>query len=299
MEVVPWKVSLHGGHSGAFCDHARGTLEQVLETAEAQGFATYGVSEHAPRYEARFLYPEERALGWDVPRLLDMFEAYSVECARLQRIFEGRLIVLRGFEAEVVPAASWIDRMKALRRDHAFDFVVGSVHHVGELQIDGLRPWFEEAIAAHGGLEPLAMAYYDQLGAMIEALEPDVVGHFDLIRKLAGSYGSVNTPRVRERALVALEAAGKYSCILDLNTAGYRKGLDSPYPEPWLVEAAREAGVPFCFGDDSHGPDDVGRDLDRSREYLLGLGVDTITAITRRDGKVVREVVPLVAEVAP
>ena len=30
MEVVPWKVSLHGGHSGAFCDHARGTLEQVL-----------------------------------------------------------------------------------------------------------------------------------------------------------------------------------------------------------------------------------------------------------------------------
>lgn len=296
MSIIPWKVSLHGGHSGEFCDHARGTLEQVLEAAVAQGFATFGVSEHAPRYEDRFLYPEERALGWDVPRLLEMFEAYCAECARLQQAFEGRLTVLRGFEAEVVPSGSWLERMQALRRAHGFDFVVGSVHHVGDIQIDGTKAWFEEAMAAHGGLEGLAVAYYDQLGAMIEALQPDVVGHFDLIRKLAGPWGPVDTPAIREHALAALEVARAHDCILDLNTAGYRKGLESPYPAPWLVREAHARGVPFCFGDDSHGPDDVGRDMEPSRRYLLDLGVESITALTREGGQVVRKVIPLVWE---
>jgi len=61
--VAEWKASLHGGHSGEFCDHAGGTLREMVEAAVAFGYRTFGVSEHAPRYEPRFLYAEERALG--------------------------------------------------------------------------------------------------------------------------------------------------------------------------------------------------------------------------------------------
>jgi histidinol-phosphatase (PHP family) len=147
---------------------------------------------------------------------------------------------------------------------------------------------FDQAVQDHGGLEGLAVAYYRLLAEMVRGLAPEVVGHFDLIRKNAPSEEAVATPRIREAAAEAMEAVREAGAILDLNTAGYRKGLGRPYCAPWVIDLAREAGVEFCFGDDSHGPDDVGRDIDRAREYLLANGVEQVTALTRVDGRVVK-----------
>ena len=49
----------HHSHSGQFCRHATGTLEDVVLEAIQQGFEIYGLSEHVPRYRAGDLYPEE------------------------------------------------------------------------------------------------------------------------------------------------------------------------------------------------------------------------------------------------
>lgn len=49
----------HHSHSGQFCKHATGLLEDVIKEALNQGFETYGLTEHAPRYRAGDLYPEE------------------------------------------------------------------------------------------------------------------------------------------------------------------------------------------------------------------------------------------------
>lgn len=39
--------------------HAKGTLEQVVQSAIDRRFTTYGLSEHMPRYNPDQLYPEE------------------------------------------------------------------------------------------------------------------------------------------------------------------------------------------------------------------------------------------------
>jgi histidinol-phosphatase (PHP family) len=49
----------HHSHSGQFCKHATGLLEDVVKEALNQGFEIYGLTEHAPRYRAEDLYPEE------------------------------------------------------------------------------------------------------------------------------------------------------------------------------------------------------------------------------------------------
>ena len=51
-------------HSGQFCKHAVGLLEDVVKEASKQGFEIYGLTEHAPRYRARDLYPEEVMLSF-------------------------------------------------------------------------------------------------------------------------------------------------------------------------------------------------------------------------------------------
>ena len=100
--MADYHISLHGGHSGEFCDHAEGSLRDTLEAAVAFGFHTFGVSEHAPRDGAQFLYAEELEGGWDVARLWSTFDDYAVTVNRLAEEFADRLVVLRGFEAEVV-----------------------------------------------------------------------------------------------------------------------------------------------------------------------------------------------------
>lgn len=296
MLRYPWKVSLHGGHSGQFCEHAEGSLRATLDAAAAAGFAAYGVSEHAPRSEARFLYGSERSKGYTVARLEREFAAYAAESARLQREFRGRLAVLRGFESECVPTASYAEEMRALRRRHAFDYMVGSVHHVGEISIDETPELYRKAAAACGGLEPMLERYYGQVRDMIEALQPEVVAHLDLPRLHAHGAVGLPTPRVRRAAAGALAAARQAGCILDLNTAAWRKGLAAPYPAPWLARLAAEAGLPFCFGDDSHRPTDVGAGLERARRYLLSLDIQSVTALEPAERGVRRREIPLKPE---
>ena len=276
-----WKVSLHGGHSGEFCEHARGSLRETIEAAVAAGYRTFGVSEHAPRREERLLYASEREKGYDVERLKRDFDAYAAEVRRLAAEYAGRITVLCGFEAEVVPAAGYRDAMLELQRRHAFDYMVGSVHHVHEIPIDGTKEDFDAAVESCGGLEALCAAYYELVAEMIAALQPQVVGHLDLHRRNAPHTADLQTPEIRKAAGRALEAAREYGAILDLNTAGRRKRLGGPYPAPRLLRRAAEMGIPFCFGDDSHGPSEVGAGIDEARAYLLENGVTSVDVLVR------------------
>ena len=107
-DTVPWRISLHGGHSGQYCDHAVGTLAEVLEAACDKQFAVFGVTEHAPRTEP-FLYDEERQMGWDAAHLDRLFQQYVAELDAYVTAHNGPTHILRGFEAEVVPEAKYLD----------------------------------------------------------------------------------------------------------------------------------------------------------------------------------------------
>ena len=291
-----WKVSLHGGHSGEFCEHARGSLRETIEAAVAAGYRAFGVSEHAPRREERFLYDSEREKGYSAARLQRDFEAYAAEVRRLADEYAGRITILCGFETEVVPAAGYREAMLALRRRHAFDYMVGSAHHVHEIPIDAAQEDFAAAEEACGGLEALCAAYYEQVAEMAAALQPQVVGHLDLIRRHAPPSANLETPKIRRAADRALEAVRACGAMLDLNTAARRKGLGAPYPAPRLVRRAAGMGIPFCFGDDSHGPDEVGDGIDRARDYLLENGIRSVDVLARgAGGAVCRKTVSLEA----
>jgi len=293
MTTAPWKISLHGGHSGEFCDHATGSLREVLDAAIANGFTTYGVSEHVPRMGEQYLYENEIELGWTVEKIVADFERYGETIFPIAEEYADRLTVLRGFEIEVVPHDRYIELMTNYRERFKFDFMVGSVHYINDISIDGPPSDFERAMESCGGFESLAIHYYERIAEMVRALKPEVVGHLDLIRKNGHRYGPLDTPAIRDAAQDTLETIREYDAILDLNTAGWRKGLDSPYPEPWLVQRCADLGIPFCFGDDSHSPDTVGAGIEDARQYLLNNGVREIVGLNRTGDVVSRHEIPL------
>jgi len=51
----------HHSHSGQFCGHATGTLEEMVQTAVSKGMKVFALTEHMPR-EVEDFYPEEVAI---------------------------------------------------------------------------------------------------------------------------------------------------------------------------------------------------------------------------------------------
>ena len=308
-----WKVSLHGGHSGEYCDHAEGTLREMLDAAVAFGYHTFGVSEHAPRLGEQYLYDKELELGWTVGKIAEDFDRYIHALPALVEEYADRLTVLRGFEAEIVPPDSYAKIMRDYREmklpdgSPAFDYMVGSVHFINGYSIDGPRELFDKAVESCGGLVEFVVEYYRQVALMVETLEPEVVGHFDLFKLNVWKHENVETAfdlcdlfhysEIASAAHCALDTIRAHNCILDLNTAGWRKGLPHPYPWSHETFVANKMGIPFCFGDDSHRVEQVGYGIERAREYLLKYGINTITVLTKEEpianAPIVRRVIPL------
>jgi histidinol-phosphatase (PHP family) len=143
-----------------------------------------------------------------------------------------------------------------------------------------------------GGKEALERLYFEQVAEMVEQLRPEVVGHFDLIRKFEGagaSFGPETWRRI-ERALEVIRAVGS---VLEVNAAPVRRNLGPVYPLPPLLERACEMGIPVTLGDDSHGPADVGVGLDACLQAIQQAGYRRIHYLTGRGGKVHLESAPL------
>lgn len=288
--------SFHGGHSGEFCRHATGTLEEVVLAALAAGFTTYGLSEHGPRDREEDLFPDEEDLApADLHRI---FAAYTTEALRLRDAHAGQLEILVGFETEVLPPESWPARMRELRASlSACDYVIGSVHHVDGLCIDMSPEATERAREVCGGREALEVRYFELVAQVAQELRPEVLGHLDLIRKFDGSEPAFG-PRTWRAIDAALESARAAGCALDVNASPARRGLGPVYPLPEILSRAQRAGIPVTLGDDSYGPEQVGVGLQASLAAIASAGYREVHQLTRRDGDVQLVPIPL-SEVKP
>jgi histidinol-phosphatase (PHP family) len=249
--------SLHGGHSGEFCAHADGTLEELLAAAAASGCTVYGITEHAPRFGDWDLDDDERALklrGVDTERRWERLAGH--EFPRLRERFGDRPQLFLGIETDATDAELFAGRMRSLRDRYGAQYLVASVHHVAGLPIDGERADYERALEACGGAAALELEYCRVQRRAIEELAPEVLAHMDLIRFHAD--GTVPTAPVRAAYRDNLRRAARVGCLLDVNGSPFRDGGNEPFPAAWLLSEARRQGVRLTLGDDAHSPEQAG-----------------------------------------
>ncbi|KAL1836478.1 hypothetical protein VTJ49DRAFT_5080 [Mycothermus thermophilus] len=302
-------------HSGQFCPgHAKDQLEEIIQHAIKLGFKTMGLSEHMPRTDVMDLYPEEllpspqESLAALAPR----HEAYLSEATRLRDAYADRMHILVGFETEFLRPGDYAPLIRHLAAHPDVEYVVGSLHHVRGVPIDFNREMYAAAVrACNGGggegsdggeeeyedseEEALWMAYLDEQLAMLKAVKPRVVGHFDVVRLLSkqpqrdlrtawgqGQGQGQGDDGVWSRVLRNLEAVREYGGWLECNTSALRKGLPEPYPKREIAEAWLAMGGRFTFSDDSHGIAQVGTNYLKGLEYLEGLGVKEVWTLERQ-----------------
>ncbi|TQN67869.1 putative histidinol-phosphatase [Colletotrichum shisoi] len=274
-------------HSGQFCPgHAKDQLEAIIQHAISIGYKTMGLTEHMPRLEIADLYPEELEEGdpeASIAVLAPRHEAYLLEAQRLREKYASQIDLLIGFEGEWYRPA-YGPFIRSLASHPAVDYFIGSLHHVNAVPIDYSREMYLDAMRTAGaGEEAMYERYYDQQHEMLTALEPRVVGHFDLVRLMSEDPGrDVRAwEGVWERIVRNLRVVREYGGLLECNSSALRKGLDEPYPCRVIAEAWLEMGGRLTFSDDSHGIAQVATNYKRNLDYLESLGVKEVYTFVR------------------
>lgn len=116
---------------------------------------------------------------------------------------------------------------------HSFDLFVGSVHHMHTIPIDYDKAMYQKARDIAGGTdERLFENYFDAQFDMLNALNPPVVGHFDLIRLYSDDPDGAMTrfSGVWSRIERNLKYIAGYGGLLELNSSALRKGMQRQYP---------------------------------------------------------------------
>ena len=173
-------VSVHGGHSGQFCNHAKDTLEEIIRAYIKGGFHWVGITEHAPAPNLELMYRDEQEAGMSPEFMFARFGEYMKECRRLRDEYRAEITIYPALEIETYSGFETF--VPHLIRVFQPDYLVGSVHFVNDICFDYSPHLYQQAVESAGGIESLYERYFDAQYEMISLLKPAVVGHFDLIR---------------------------------------------------------------------------------------------------------------------
>jgi histidinol-phosphatase (PHP family) len=241
--------------------------ERYRVVASERGIEELGVAEHVYRF-TQALDVWQHELWRHSAR--DDLDAY---CAFVREETDLRL----GIEADFIPGRE--DRMAELLAAREFDYIVGSIHFVGDgaLDYDRYDIW-----AATSSPDRVWRTYFEWLAQAAMSGMFDILAHPDLVK-----YWGRERPQpdrdLRYFYEVAMEGIAESGIAVELSTAGLRKPVGELYPARAFLEMVIDAGNPIALSSDAHTPDDLGRDYEQALALLDDLGVRELAVFEGRE----------------
>ena len=242
-------------------------VERYREAATAAGIAELGVSEHIHRFQQSLAI-------WEHPfwreQAVDDIYAY---CEFVRERTDLRL----GLEVDFVPGRE--DRTQSLIERCELDYVVGSVHFLGDLAVDVDR---YDIWATGRSPEDVWRRYFETLAEAARSGLFDILAHPDLV-KMWGDARPSPPGDLRRYYEPALEAIAESGIAVEVSTAGLRKPVGEIYPAPAFLAGALEAGAPVALSSDAQVPEHIGYAYDQALALLEGLGVRELAVFAARE----------------
>jgi histidinol-phosphatase (PHP family) len=186
-----------------------------------------------------------------------------------------------GIEADYLPGRE--DRVANLLDGRPWDYVVGSVHFMGEDAVDvhGEPDWESFDIWRGGDADQVWSRYFETLGEAARTGMFDILAHPDLV-KVFGRRVPVPDGDLRRFYDRAMDGIAESDVAIEVSTAGLRKPASEIYPAAPFLEMCLDAGRPVALSSDAHTPEQLGYEYERAVEWLGELGVSEIAVFERR-----------------
>jgi histidinol-phosphatase (PHP family) len=240
-------------------------VDRYASAAAEAGVEELGVAEHVHRFRA--------ALDvWDHP----FWRAQATDDLDSYCDFVRTTPLRLGIEMDFVPGAE--DRTANLLDARDFDYVVGSVHFIGESAVDhpGYDAWEQ------GDAESVWRRYFETLAEAARSGLFDVLAHPDLVKVWgAGRPTPIRDPRFFYEP--AVEAIAEAGVAVEVSTAGLRKPVGELYPAAAFAEMCVDAGADFSLSSDAHVPEHVGWEYAATVETMGDWGITEIAVFERRE----------------
>lgn len=221
-------------------DHGRHSAREMADQAARQGLQTLGLVGHAAmQFPCSYAMTAENEA------------AFVAETQQLKNEYDGRLTILRGIELDYY----------SLPPVHPYDYRLGSVHYVKHdgaiLSVDSDPVELSRAVQQHWGGDWLQLCrlYYETVAGLMDAAQPDIIAHFDLVTKFneGDRLFSTADSRYRHAALEALDTLLAAGPFFEINTGAISRGCRiTPYPAPFILRHIQQRGGRIILSSDAH-----------------------------------------------
>ena len=240
-------------------------IDRYVEAAGKAGVSELGIAEHMYRFT-------EALSVWSHP----FWEEWAIDDLDFYCDALVNSPVKVGIEADFVAGAEeQLDRMLSPR---PFDYVIGSVHFIGDKSIDTeeFTVWDET-----GDPDEIWRRYFETIAMAARSGLFDILAHPDLV-KVWGRAQQLPSKDLRFFYEPAIEAIAETGVTVEVSTAGIRKAVGEMYPAPGFMEMCVEAGASFALSSDAHEAGQIGFEYDQALEFLDRYGV---TELSRFEGR--------------
>jgi histidinol-phosphatase (PHP family) len=260
------------------CPYNSENFEGYMEVARERGIDELGITEHCNRFlEFRSILMEMVEVEGTHPAIYRWFEDMCTE--NLER-YVSHILELKdmgypvklGIEVEFIPGR--IKEIGEILAPYPWDFVLGSVHMLGNWAIDFSTDvgWPERDV------DDAYMEYIETLTLAANSGLYDVLAHLDLVKKFA------HRPKnhMRDLWLECLDVIAEKGLAIEVSTAGLRKAVKEMYPSEWLLTMSKERDIPITLASDAHDASEVGMDIDEAIQLAMRCGYNEVATFSER-----------------
>lgn len=165
-----------------------------------------------------------------------------------------------------------------------YDFVIGSSHIVC-----GVNVSHDDSFYANLTKQEAYAKYLEEVSENITLYGKyfDVYGHLDYVSRY-GKYSDKVMHYGEFSCLIdkILKLLIENGCGLEVNTAGYRQGFDSPHPRLEVIKRYKELGGEIItLGSDAHQPKALGHRFDDAITLIREAGFNKICTFKKRQAE--------------
>lgn len=223
-----------------YCD-GKNTIEEMVNAAIKLDFKALGFSGHA--------HIDGFNCGWGMS--VENTEKYIEEINKLKETKKEIINIYCGTELDYYCSKTY----------GKYDYTIGSVHYIeddgeylavdnsGEIQINDSKKHFD------GSLIKYAEEYYKITADVLNKLNSDIIGHFDLVTKFNENDALFDTSDKRyiNAWHNAVDALLPYNKPFEINTGAIARGYRTlPYPSLEIAEYINSKGGYFIVTSDCH-----------------------------------------------
>lgn len=248
-----------------FSSDSNTPMESMVEKAISLGMTRICFTDHMD-----YDFPEENKFQFNA-------EEYFKKLEQIEIKYQKDIKVLKGIEIGMMLHLG--ERYNQLLSNYPFDFVIASTHLVDE--IDPYYPEFWENRTSKEGLK----RYFDSILENIQCYQNfDVYGHLDYISRYAPDKGSsFQMQEFKEIIDQILKTLISYGKGIEINTAGYKYGMNHPNPHEDIIKRYLELGGNILtIGSDGHQPEHLGYDFDCVEKVLKNIGIKEYMVFEQR-----------------